>query len=62
MVFAPWFGRIPQRNTGALVADRNGKVTAYACMGMMDRGELFVSWGQKSMMVCSLANGTGLKT
>ena len=43
--FAPWFGRIPQRNTGALVADRNGKVTAYACMGMMDRGELFVSVG-----------------
>ena len=43
--FAPWFGRIPQRNTGALVADRKGKVTAYACMGMMDRGELFVSVG-----------------
>ena len=43
--FAPWFGRIPQRNTGALVADRNGKVTAYACMGMMDRGELFISVG-----------------
>ena len=43
--FAPWFGRIPQRNTGALVADRNGKVTAYACMGMMDRGELLVSVG-----------------
>jgi GTP-binding protein len=43
--FAPWFGRIPQRNTGALVADRNGIVTAYACMGMMDRGELFISVG-----------------
>ncbi len=43
--FAPWFGRIPQRNTGALVADRKGKVTAYACMGMMDRGELFISIG-----------------
>ena len=43
--FAPWFGRIPQRNTGALVADRQGKVTAYACMGMMDRGELFISIG-----------------
>ena len=43
--FAPWFGRIPQRNTGALVADRKGKVTAYACMGMMDRGELFISVG-----------------
>ncbi len=43
--FAPWFGRIPQRNSGALVADRNGKVTTYACVGMADRGELFISVG-----------------
>jgi GTP-binding protein len=40
--YAPWFGPIPQRITGALVADRTGKVTAYACLGMEDRGELFV--------------------
>jgi len=43
--YAPWFGRIPQRNSGALVSDRNGKVTTYACMGMVDRGELFISVG-----------------
>ena len=43
--YAPWFGKIPQRNTGALVADRNGKVTTYACIGMVDRGELFVNVG-----------------
>lgn len=43
--FAPWFGRIPQRNSGALVADRNGRVTAYACFGMVDRGELFIPVG-----------------
>ena len=43
--YAPWFGPIPQRNTGALVSDRNGKVTTYACIGMVDRGELFVSVG-----------------
>ncbi|MCH7732197.1 MAG: translational GTPase TypA, partial [Candidatus Marinimicrobia bacterium] len=43
--FAPWFGRIPQRNSGALVADRNGKVTTYACVGMADRGELFINVG-----------------
>ena len=43
--YAPWFGPIPQRNTGALVSDRNGKVTTYACVGMVDRGELFVSVG-----------------
>ena len=43
--YAPWFGRIPQRNTGALIADRHGKVTTYACVNMADRGELFVSVG-----------------
>lgn len=42
---APWFGRIPQRISGALVADRNGKVTTYASVGMADRGELFISTG-----------------
>ncbi len=40
-----WFGRIPQRNSGALVADRDGKVTTYACVGMADRGELFITVG-----------------
>ena len=43
--YAPWFGRIPQRNTGALISDRHGKVTTYACINMADRGELFVSVG-----------------
>ena len=43
--YAPWFGRIPQRNTGAQIADRHGKVTTYACVNMADRGELFVSVG-----------------
>ena len=43
--FAPWFGRIPQRNNGALVSDRNGRVTTYACVGMADRGELFINVG-----------------
>lgn len=43
--FAPWFGEIPQRNTGAIVADRPGKVTAYASFAMEDRGSLIVSIG-----------------
>ena len=43
--YAPWFGPIPQRVSGALVADRAGKVTTYACLGMVDRGELFVEVG-----------------
>ena len=43
--YAPWFGLIPQRVSGAMIADRNGKVTTYACLGMVDRGELFVEVG-----------------
>ena len=43
--YHPWFGAIPQRITGALVADRNGKVTTYASVAMADRGELFTSVG-----------------
>jgi GTP-binding protein len=45
-----WAGLIPQRNSGALVADRPGKVTTYACLGMEDRGELFVPVGTKVYM------------
>ena len=43
--YAHWFGSIPQRNSGAIVSDRNGKVTTYACIGMADRGELFINVG-----------------
>ena len=43
--YAPWFGAIPQRNTGVLVADRAGRVTAYACYAMEDRGEMLVDVG-----------------
>ncbi len=40
-----WFGAIPHRNSGAIIADRNGTVTAYSCLAMADRGELFVEPG-----------------
>jgi len=43
--YEPWYGPIPQRSTGALVSDRSGKVTTYACLSMVDRGELFVDVG-----------------
>ena len=43
--YEPWFGDIPQRNSGAMVADRHGRVTAYASHAMEDRGELFVNVG-----------------
>jgi len=45
--YAPWFGLIPQRNSGAIVADRSGKVTTYASLGMVDRGELFLDVGME---------------
>ncbi len=43
--YEPWFGPIPQRANGALVADRHGRVTPYASLAMEDRGELFVEIG-----------------
>jgi len=39
----PWQGDIEHRPTGALIADRPGKATAYAIEGLQPRGELFVS-------------------
>ena len=44
--WAPWFGPIPQRTSGALVADRRGKTTAYAIFGLEERGELFIPAGR----------------
>src|SRR5664280_137695 len=43
--YAPWFGSIPQRMTGVLVADRSGRVTPYASFAMDDRGEMMVEVG-----------------
>jgi GTP-binding protein len=44
--YEPWQGDIPHRLTGALVADRAGKVTAYAIENAQDRGEMFVEPGE----------------
>ncbi len=41
--YKPWFGPIHQRASGSLVADRAGRVTTYASLAMVDRGELFVT-------------------
>ena len=43
--YAPWFGPIPQRMTGVLVADRPGRITSYASFAMDDRGEMMVEVG-----------------
>ncbi len=41
----PWQGEIPQRDLGAMVADRPGRVTSYAIEHLQPRGVLFVEPG-----------------
>ena len=43
--YSEWAGNIPQRTNGVLIADRKGKITGYASLGMSDRGELFFDVG-----------------
>jgi GTP-binding protein len=43
--YVPYQGEIPQRPTGALIADRAGTTTTYALNGLQDRGVLFVPDG-----------------
>ena len=43
--YIPYQGEIPQRPTGALVADRLGLTTTYALNGLQERGRLFVGPG-----------------
>jgi GTP-binding protein len=43
----PWQGDIAHRTTGAMVADRQGRVTAYAIEHLQPRGELFVDPGDE---------------
>ncbi len=43
--YVEWQGDIPMRPTGALVADRSGKATAYAIWNLQERGEIFITPG-----------------
>ena len=43
--YIPYTGDIPQRASGALIADRQGTTTTYALSGLEDRGILFVPDG-----------------
>ncbi|MEL6616810.1 MAG: translational GTPase TypA, partial [Bacteroidota bacterium] len=40
--YRPWAGPITHRATGAIVADRPGKVTGYTIINLQERGQLFV--------------------
>jgi len=44
--YAPWFGEIRSRPTGALVADRSGESVAFSLMNLQERGQLFVGPGE----------------
>lgn len=39
--YAPWGGPIPQRSSGALVADRAGQTTPFAMANLQERGTMF---------------------
>jgi len=45
--YAPWQGEIPHRTTGALIADRSGRVTSFAVENLQERGELFLKPGDQ---------------
>jgi len=45
--YETWQGEIASRITGALVADRTGRATAYAIANIQERGELFIAPGEQ---------------
>ncbi len=45
--YEPWHGELRTRPSGALVSDRSGTVSSYACFQMQDRGVLFVEPGDE---------------
>lgn len=45
--YGPHKGEIPGRPNGVLISNGPGKVTAYACFGIQDRGGLFVGPGDE---------------
>ncbi len=41
--YEPWFGDIRSRQTGSLIADRKGAVTAYAMLSLQERATMMVT-------------------
>ena len=61
--YRPWAGEIVHRATGALVADRAGRVTTYAINNLQSRGELFVGPNEtvyRGMLVGESSRGADL--
>lgn len=44
--FTPWKGDIPHRMNGVMVSINAGKINAYACFNLQERGTLFVGPGE----------------
>ena len=44
--FQPWVGELRTRQSGSMVADRQGVVTSYALFNLQERGTMFVSPGE----------------
>jgi GTP-binding protein len=45
--YAPYFGEIPGRHTGALLSNSDGEAVAYAIFNLQDRGPMFIEHGTK---------------
>ena len=45
--YAPYFGEIPGRHTGALLSNSDGDAVAYAIFNLQDRGPMFIEHGTK---------------
>jgi GTP-binding protein len=61
--WAPWQGDIEHRATGTLVADRQGRATAYSIENLQPRGTLFLSPGDEvyeGMVIGEHARGNDL--
>ena len=43
----PWHGKLRTRQTGSLVADRRGRVAAFALFTLQERGTMFVAPGEE---------------
>jgi GTP-binding protein len=43
--FEPWHGELRTRPSGALIADRSGRTTAFALLNLQERGAMFVGPG-----------------
>jgi GTP-binding protein len=59
----PWQGDIEHRGTGALIADRQGRATAYSIENLQPRGTLFLSPGDEvyeGMVIGEHARGNDL--